>query len=767
MKATRRTKLKSAVRAMKPTLSVSAAVLYALYGGRLYAADDQSRVASSEQGGDVLAEVTVTARRREENAQDVPVSVTVLSPSVLQENNVQSMEDLQALSPSLSFVATQDRDNPTVTIRGQGPSPGAGPSVVFYLDEVPMPINQATGSAIGGPGFFYDLEDIQVLKGPQGTLFGRNTTGGAVLVQSARPKDDVEGNLQLAYGNYDDRELDGVFNAPIIDHTLLARVAVSWQERNGFTNQIGEPDRPLDNTDRQSFRVTLTYKPVESVQNDLIYNYADIKSNGTSAILSAVNPTLAVSEGYPTLPALLAEQQALGARTELKTDFAPYMERDYVGITDIFRFDLTPNVTFKNIFGYSLLHYRLGVDWDGTDLPLYEFDEGNPAAIHYNTYTEEPQFQGTALNGNLTWDVGSFYLNSPPGAFGASVTSILGAPDRLLTRLGSRSEAVYTQETYDLSSLAEGLKITGGYRYTWDYAYAQERGLTLAGTCPPGSANNCYTTGSANFSSPTWDFDIDYKLTHDILFYISAKKGYRDGGFNTNSSIATSVSAFGPEHLTDFELGTKAEWEIGGVRARTNADIYIDNYQGIQVPVDTIEDGTIVQLTQNAANARITGTEFEGLIFPTDNFQIGATGSWINFAYTSSTGGAQLSQAHEFPKWKYSVNSKYKLPVASTLGDISVNANWSWQSNSYIGPYGDPVAVQTAYGLLNLGANWNHINGTAFDVSLFMTNALNKLYAINDFAAYNLDATDVLTYGLPRMYGVRVNYRFGASQKRE
>src|SRR5580698_7823560 len=163
---------------------MSLVALYAASQGTAFAAEQQPGAVSADQGSGDLAEVTVTARRRKENVQDVPIAVTVLNPETLKANNVQSMEDLQYLTPSLSFVSTQDRNNPTVTIRGQGPSPGAGPSVVFYLDEVPLPVLQ-TGGNLGGPGFYYDLENIQILKGPQGTLFGRNTTGGAILVQSA------------------------------------------------------------------------------------------------------------------------------------------------------------------------------------------------------------------------------------------------------------------------------------------------------------------------------------------------------------------------------------------------------------------------------------------------------------------------------------------------------------------------------------------------------------------------------------------------------
>jgi iron complex outermembrane receptor protein len=764
LRARKNTRRQVSLRASKAGISVGAAVLYALYGGRALAAPEQAIDSAGDQNE--LTEVTVTARRRTENIQDVPLSITALSAETIQENNIQSMESLAQLSPSLSFVSTQDRDNPEVTIRGQGPSPGAGPAVVFYLDEVPMPQNQSTGAAVGGPGFFFDLENIQVLKGPQGTLFGRNTTGGAVLIQTARPKDDFEGDIQVGYGNYNDRELDAMLNTPIIDHTLLARFAISAQQRDGFTEQVGEPGRNLDNVDRLSGRATITFKPTDGIQNDFIYSFANLKSNGTSALISAVNPGLAIASGYPQLIGYLAQQQALGPRVELPTDQLLFNQRTFWSATDIFRLDIEPNVTFRNIAGYTYFHYSLGVDWDDTPLPLFQFAQGQPYPLHFNTYTEEPQLQGTALNGNLTWTAGAFYLDSPAGSLDASTTAILGSPSSLLYRLESHSEALYTQETYDMSSLLQGLKVTGGYRYTWDHVYAYEKSV-LPGTneCLSGPLTQCTTQGSANFSSPTWNFDVDYHFTRDTMAYFAAKRGYRDGGFDTNSSAATAVAAFGPEHLTDYELGVKSEWHLGDMRARTDFDVYRDYYEGIQVAVNTVEDGTIVQLTENGANALIQGAEFDVSFFPTDTFQFGATGSYINFNYTSSSSGAQLSQAHEFPRWKYSLNARYSLPLQATLGTISAYGNWGWQAHGYIGPYGDPVAQQGAYGIFNGGADWKNIGGGPVDVSFFINNAFNKTYAISDASFYTFFGSSSLTYGLPRMYGVRLNYRFGGGAK--
>jgi iron complex outermembrane recepter protein len=185
---------------------------------------------------------------------------------------------------------------------------------------VPIPTDY-DGQIAGGPGLFFDLENAQVLKGPQGTLFGRNTMGGAVLLQTARLTNDFGGRLQVGYGNYNDREIDGEINLPIIGDKLLARVAFSGQVRDGFTDVQSMPGYPngtdLDNRDAKSVRGTVTFKPTDSFQNDAILTYQEYTSHGSADFLTAVDPAGAAAAMYPNLLALLAQQQALGARTHI------------------------------------------------------------------------------------------------------------------------------------------------------------------------------------------------------------------------------------------------------------------------------------------------------------------------------------------------------------------------------------------------------------------------------------------------------------------
>lgn len=253
-------------------------------------ASAQDRQDTADIGAATLEEILVTARRVSESLQNVPIAVTAITPADIEEKQLSSVTDLQRIVPSL-YINAQTRDQAQLTLRGQGPGPITGgnrnlPGVVTYFAEVP------TESA--GPGLFYDLRNVQVLKGPQGTLFGRNTTGGAVLFEPARPEADFGGYMQATGGNYSRQGLEGALNVPVIPDTLLLRFAGTWEQRDGFTENV-RTGQDLDDRDHRGVRVSLTWKPTESFENYLVYDDFRKDANGSSAILEEVNPNLILS----------------------------------------------------------------------------------------------------------------------------------------------------------------------------------------------------------------------------------------------------------------------------------------------------------------------------------------------------------------------------------------------------------------------------------------------------------------------------------------
>jgi iron complex outermembrane receptor protein len=251
-------------------------------------------------GAGSLEEVVVTARKREESLQDVPVAVTAFSADQLREQNITEAYDLQFHTPGLMMRAgAGTRTQVDFFIRGQGATFGSAPAVVTYFAEAPL--NQA----LGGTGQLFDLQNVQVLKGPQGTLFGRSTTGGAVLFSPARPTDQFEGSLQVSGGNLNYRELTGVLNVPLFGDKLSMRLSANSVRRDGFTKSI-TTGQDLDDQHRDSARLGLSFKPTEWFDNYLVFSDNRVNESGTGAVALAANPNLPFWNATPPTPQRLA-----------------------------------------------------------------------------------------------------------------------------------------------------------------------------------------------------------------------------------------------------------------------------------------------------------------------------------------------------------------------------------------------------------------------------------------------------------------------------
>ena len=717
-----------------------------------------------------LEEVMVTARRREENLQTVPISITALSEHVLREKNIQTFVDLQQSVPSMTATSPY-RDGFQVAIRGHGGySPGSGPAVITYFNEVPLPPGRGDGTAGGGPGTFYDLENVQVLKGPQGTLFGRNTTGGAILFQSKRPTNEFGGYVEAAGGSYDDRAFQAVLNAPLISDKLLVRFAMNRHTRDGFTRVLATPRHPagtyIDDMDVLAGRATITFKPTDRVQSDLIYDDIDSDANSPSNILGYVDPSGLAAQLYPDILQTLQEQLRLGVRTQVPIGSDQRSHKRTTSVTDILRIELSDDLTLRNILSYGKQELTQIIDADGSRFPVFAL-VGFPGPYRAEYYSEELQLQGKSLGGNLSWTAGGFFLDSPRQAdYRVQAYETLGSRSLTVGRESEKSRAAYAQGTYDLGSWVDGMKLTAGLRYTQDHRFSQSRSLNVAGACvapPPTADATCTTVRSGDFSAPTWNLTVDYQLAPHAFTYLTTRRGYRTGGFNTGALLRENQS-FDPEYVTDEELGIKSEWTIGGVPARTNLALYHQDYTSVQLSKGVVLEGNRLQsVVANAGDARLWGAEFEGWIQPTEHLELGAQFAWLDFEYTDFAPGVDIAATNAAasdnrPPYKAGLNGRYHLPLDPRWGDLAIAASWSWQDDS--GDASLPLDVIEAYDLLTLSLNWNRIGGSRTDASFVMTNATDNVYAVGGYALKALGYSTV-TYGEPRMFAMSLRYRFG------
>jgi iron complex outermembrane receptor protein len=402
-------------------------------------------------------------------------------------------------------------------------------------------------------------------------------------------------------------------------------------------------------------------------------------------------------------------------------------------------------------------------------------------------YTEELQLNGKALGGNLQYTLGGYLRYFTAGPQDGQITtgsSALGA--QILVSAGgggaARTQAAYLQGTYDLGGLwdvLDGLKFTGGVRYNFDYATETQhiKVVTAAGLgpfplCVGGNhpkEPSCNQFDSGHFESPGWNLSLDYQLDPETLLYVRSSKGYRPGGF-TPSAAKQGDRSYQPENLVDVEVGAKADWELLGMRARTNVDAFHAFYSDIQVGVVSfvLVDGAETNLgtTENAAEATAEGIEWDGSLFPTKDLELKVNGSFnhnvfdkFNSAFFGQLKGRSFAG---FPKFKIDLGFTYHLPIDETVGDVALTADWSYQTHYFLATDNGPSASPT-HRLLNWRIDWDNIYGEPVDLGFFMTNATDATFVVGSFGLYNQQGFTSFVYNEPREFGMELKYRFEPS----
>jgi iron complex outermembrane recepter protein len=738
--------------------------------------------------GTGLEEIVVTARRREEKLQSVPITITAFTAADLIQKNITSAQDLTVYVPSL-IMNNNAGFGRGYSLRGQTASLGAGPAVVAYFAEVPL-VNGQTGSGTfqggTGPGLFYDMANVQVLNGPQGTLFGRNTTGGAVLFTPQKPTNDFEGYGQVTLGSYNWHEFEGAVNVPIVDDKVLLRLSGDVSMRDGYTKDVGTffPGKDYDNRDFWAFRASLVLRPTDDFENYTIFSSLYRDEHGPGSSITAINPTGEFAQAYgAAATAYLAAQLARGPReTELNS---PQIDKEWdYGVIDVARLDLNEAFFIKNIAAYQVDKNSANLtDFDGTPFVLQDLypPKNEPWAAASQQYSEELQFNGKALDDKLTFTLGGYLEYSSPTnkpEFDVAEPTPIGGGQFtdlfVVAQSGStqRSQAAYGQATYDLSGLSdvlEGLKLTGGYRYTWDYRsdFSNIYIPTFGNVCAEkaGALPNCTLASSGHFHAPTWTAGLDYQVLPQTLLYVKGSRGYKSGGFNLSTPAQSAFSQFKPEYVTDVEIGVKSDWDLWGIKARTDLSAYHDDYSNIQRSVTQLINGISAPVTENAASATIQGIEFQGSVIPVTGTEISLTYSLTDAKYDSFVDPLAGNMSDlEFPfvsKNKFSGTVRQDLPIPAEWGALSVSATYSVQSHVRGDNTFSPTGIIAGYGLLNLRADWKEVYGTPLDVSMFVTNATDEVYVTKNFGLYNVFGIQDVEFGEPRMIGAQLRYHFG------
>lgn len=757
-------------------------------------AQDSSEGASAD-------EIIVTARRREESLSTVPGAITAFNAEALLERSIKSDADLQLVAPGLTIRQTQGNNSLTYSIRGQTADTfsGSPSAVIAYLNEVPLPI--------GGASSLYDLENVQVLKGPQGTLFGRNATGGAVLYNTAKPTKELAGMIRGRIGNFDLREVEGMINLPAND-VVQIRGAFNTLRRDGYiTNLLNGDD--LGRLKRDSFRLTMNVEPADGITNTTMLQYTRTGGTNTGASYTysvygpgETNNGYALNSGsgflfgpgldavfgagswdaylaahpqaYPGgLIAYLDEQKRIGHYKTRHPGGASHRGRD-VMLSNTTSIDLGDNVRLRNIVGFA--RTQVVSEQPQLGAPFVTILTANAAKglsgnqLDTKSFTEELQLQGEAMGGRLEYIAG-FYLQRqktdtlwPQTYFDVSpVLAPAYATNNF--RIKNDTHAVYAQATY---ALTDSLKFTGGLRYTWEKVRISQ--LPLADSY--GAASQ-----SKKFSDPSWEAGLEWQATPELFAYLKTRGSFRSGGFN-GSAMPISAPAseggnlFKSEHTQDVEGGFKYRGDVGGRPTTFNISVYRQWIQDVQRVEFPDPDGTgpiaSIAVTANVPSARVTGFEAEASIHPTDWLQIGAQGAYTKARFTN--GNINLfgnlysyGPVGDTPKWSGVAWAQIGVPVGDQMGNVTLRGEVYGQTAQYFSNAAASIAPGTrlpGYALVNGRLAWDNVGGTGISAAVFGKNLLDKAYFVGGMTLASALGHNAAAVGEPRTYGVELSFSF-------
>jgi iron complex outermembrane receptor protein len=661
-----------------------------------------------------LEEIVVTARKTAEDIQRVPVSVTALSAYALTQNNARNLADISGTVPGLQMATGSNSpiDYLDITIRGQSQQNALAtvdPAVSVYVDGM------VWSRAYGLNTNLLDVKDIQVLRGPQGTLFGRNTTGGAVLIETNDPDlQNYSGEVDASYGNYNYWQGEGYVNIPVVQDQLAVRAAFSRTGQDGYEPLVGDPSQKDGSQNNLNARLKLLWQPTNDLTVSLsaAYYFADFNMPAFNLAYLPTNSYGQLEIGIENLGAAGCFANVAGcysygesvaqsdiqkyAHSYTAASLIPNSQKEKTQTYEATIVDQTALGQFKLIAGYRRVDDDSINNYGGAPYVFAYFN----AFQHLYQWSTEATLSGKALDDRLTYTTGLFYFNESglDGSLFLPFADVFGGIiPQYLGHIGNRSVGIYGQMSYALTDklhLTEGLrwsqdmKSVTVYNGTWTGGSIYEAGGLFIDNTPGGIGSSIKTTNG----NVSYLLDLDYELTPDQMLYAKTEQGYRGGGANLREVLTgtatTYPNTFKPEQSTEYELGYKSEW--WDHRLRFNIDGYFTIVRNMQrtfivppVPPST----TAVTFEGNAQQADFAGGEMEldAKVWEENNqdltltFNASNTNPWW-VSYSNPFTG--FDQSHE----KFDNIAKYLFSLGGTynhefgFGVFSFHANYNWDS---------------------------------------------------------------------------------------
>jgi iron complex outermembrane receptor protein len=741
--------------------------------------------------------MVVTARRRKEGLQSAPVAVTAFDAEDLQSRNVEATTNLSNFTPNLQLegaaALSGGSGNATTFIRGIGQNDFAifsDPGVGMYVDEVYM------GRSIGGVMEVVDVERVEVLRGPQGTLFGRNTIGGAVLMTSKRPTYDADGLFELTGGSFFRNDIRAMANAPIIDRKLAVRFALSKVNRDGFGKRLSD-GQEMGDINRVTGRAQVLWDPTSKVsvlvsldgtrarEHSAVTSLTAVASGGQ--FLTPYNDLVAPNQGItsPSGSNIIDSSWQTNNRYRTYGTGPNRSDLDVWGISATPTWELTPNLSLKSITSYRTMDAKFGRDGDNTPFTYRETRND----VDQWQVSQELQLLGDSFSDRLTWMAGLYYFQEnakenanaflaeglydafqgldpnngmppPYPPFGGSDNPANVGADLMVdiyNDVRNRSLAGFANATY---KILDNLGLNAGVRVTYDHKafdLVHQRMTSGVYIVPP----------EFELDPKAWtSFDprvgLEYQALPNVLTYATFSSGYKAGGFNGRPLQGVmEVTSYDPEKLWSYELGVKTDWFKR--KLIFNAAGFFYDYRDIQLTVNQTPQNFVA----NAAKARLGGFELEATARPIGGLRLDAALGYLNAKYVEigeGLGPTQMlpistdSKLMKAPTVTLSAGAEYTYALAEGYGALAARLDYAFRTKAYHDVANTESIAQDSFGLLGAHLSWMS-EQDVWTVAAFATNLTDEVYRISGNASIPFGLAEN-AYGRPRELGVRLTRRF-------
>jgi iron complex outermembrane recepter protein len=741
-------------------------------------AQTAAQAPASDQNAGSLQEIVVTAEYRVENLQETPLAITALSGSSLTERGIDNLEDVTKAVPNLTLFQANAAYGKTMaaSIRGIGQGDfnfaSAEPGVGIYVDDVYF------ANTFGSMFDLLDVDRVEVLRGPQGTLFGKNSIGGAIRLVSKQPTGDDTGFAEVTAGDYDRREVRAGFDVAIIKDVLMLRVSGMAKERNGYVNridyacahpstagslpvqQLGEGNCTVGTeggVDVTGVRAQLRWVPSNVVEDRFEASAIDDKSEAAAEVMvvadPALSPAMQAFNGAVGIPNTTVNRwgipydqrfQTGGTYNTYSTFYDPWINTAYPADNTVHEWSTSNVLTWSIVPQVQLKSITAAQGWWGD----FSDDQDNSAMglawaynlLDHRQFTQEFQLTGKAIDDRLNWAAGAFYFYGYSLNRGHVALNFLagffppGPPFNGQPVLGfDQNDPAYTTDKAGFLqgtfAITDQMHLTAGARYTRENKNYTFNHFNPLMDIPNPVLDLRDVEGRTSYDHVDWKAGLDYQWTPEVMTYFSATTGFRGGGFNPRPFTNLQIASYKPEKLTEFEIGVKSEWFDHTLRA--NLAAFYGLYRDVIVNSQRLDaTGAPFTAPENVGSADITGAEFELQATPLSGLTIDFTAGLTDFKWKNlgNNQGCQDLGAAAIPEG--GPNPNYNC-ISGNPGYNDINIGMSKMTSSlgvqYAIPLGDGGSltprVDANYHSPYYNNNYNYYdpNGTGTAVTPAMT----------------------------------------------